>query len=95
MTVINFPASRFVSTHPAVQAANSFSTSSVRNDNREAAQSISCNDCIMVGTTVCGECVVAVMLNGAYLSPDEAVTVGSFARLGLVPPLRHSRCARA
>ncbi|MBK9181175.1 MAG: hypothetical protein IPM45_16740 [Acidimicrobiales bacterium] len=57
---------------------------------------IDCDECVMQGTSTCGDCVVTFLCNR---EPDEAVVIDAdevralrlLERAGLVPGLRHTR----
>jgi hypothetical protein len=59
---------------------------------------ISCDECVMQGTSACDDCVVTFLCNR---EPDEAVIIDVeelrsmrlLANAGLVPGLRHRRRA--
>ncbi len=58
--------------------------------------SISCDECVMSGTTACGDCLVTFLVDGdrapaggaVVIGVDEARAVRALARSGLVSRLR-------
>lgn len=61
------------------------------------AITISCDDCVLVGTSGCESCVVSFLLerdpaDAVVIDAAEARAVRLLQRAGLVPDLRHERC---
>lgn len=58
---------------------------------------ISCDECSMRGTDVCGDCVVSFICrqpqDAVIINADEERVVRMLGRAGLVPALRHQRRA--
>jgi hypothetical protein len=59
---------------------------------------ISCDDCSMLDTTACDDCVVSFILDrgqdeAVVIDADEARAVRMLGDAGLVPRLRHTRLA--
>ena len=60
-----------------------------------AGLSISCGDCIMVGSSSCGDCIVTYLCDGpaalrtVELDADEVRTLSLIRGAGLAPALRH------
>lgn len=60
------------------------------------ALSISCDECVLQGTSACGDCVVSFLLEhdpgeAVVIDAEEARAVRLLQRAGLVPELRHAR----
>jgi hypothetical protein len=59
---------------------------------------ISCDECVMQGTSACGDCVVTFLCgrepgDAVIVDADEERAVRMLGRAGLVPLLRHQRRA--
>lgn len=57
---------------------------------------ISCNECVLEGSSACGDCVVSFLLehdpaDAVVIDAAEARAVRLLQRAGLVPELRHER----
>lgn len=57
---------------------------------------ISCDDCVMQGSSACKGCVVTYLCgrepaDALVIDADEARAVRMLGRAGLTPPLRHRR----
>jgi hypothetical protein len=55
---------------------------------------ISCDECVMQGTSACGDCVVTFLCgrepgDAVIVDADEERAVRMLAKAGLVPRLRH------
>jgi hypothetical protein len=62
------------------------------------ALTISCDDCVMQHTDVCGDCIVTFLCEqrpgeAVVIDADEARAVRLLTRAGLTPQLRHVRRA--
>ena len=60
------------------------------------AVTISCNECVLEGSSACGDCVVSFLLerdpaDAVVIDAAEARAVRLLQRAGLVPELRHER----
>jgi hypothetical protein len=60
------------------------------------ARTIDCEDCVMQGTSACGDCVVTFIVNrepgeAVVIDVEEERAVRLLSSAGLVPGLRHLR----